>query len=307
MAPPPVVPSSLELFHPVVARWFAERYGEPTAVQAAAWPEIAAGRHVLATAPTGSGKTLAAFLWALDRLLSGAWEGGLPRVLYVSPLRALNNDVERNLLSPLAELETAFAAAGVSCQSVRVATRSGDTPGPERQRMLRRPPEVLITTPESLNILLTSRGGRSLLGGLATVILDEIHAVAGSKRGTHLITAIERLVPLAGEFQRLALSATVRPLARVARFVGGRILEGVEGGEGRYRPREVAIVEGTTVKSYDLEVATALPASAPVGAEVAPGEPPRNAWDALAAELAARIRGNRSTLVFANSRRTTEK
>ncbi len=309
MPPSTPIPSALSLFHPVVARWFAGRYGEPTPVQAAAWPEIAAGRHVLATAPTGSGKTLTAFLWALDRLLSGAWEGGRTRVLYVSPLRALNYDIERNLLSPLAELEAAFAAAGVPWQSVRVATRSGDTPGPERQRMLRRPPEVLITTPESLNILLTSRGGRSLLGGLTTVILDEIHAVAGSKRGTHLITAVERLVPLAGEFQRLALSATVRPLERVARFVGGRMLESEDGGEGRYRSREVVVVEGGGGKAYDLEVASALPpeAAATARPEAAPGEPPPNAWDALAGELAARIHANRSTLVFANSRRTTEK
>ncbi len=308
VVPPPAVPSSLELFHPVIAGWFAERYGEPTPVQAAAWPEIAAGRHVLATAPTGSGKTLTAFLWALDRLLSGAWEGGATRVLYVSPLRALNADIERNLLSPLAELEATFRAADAPCQPVRVATRSGDTPGPERQRMLRRPPEVLITTPESLNILLTSRGGRSLLGALATVILDEIHAVAGSKRGTHLATAVERLVPLSGEFQRLALSATVRPLERVARFVGGRILEGEDGGEGRYRDREVAIVAAGGAKAYDLRVASALPETAPPpDASTAPAEPPPNAWDALAAELAARIGGNRSTLVFANSRRTTEK
>ncbi len=300
--------SPLALFHPVVARWFAARYGAPTPVQAAAWPAIAAGRHVLATAPTGSGKTLTAFLWALDRLLSGAWEGGTTRVLYVSPLKALNHDIERNLLAPLAELEAAFAAEGVVAQPVRVATRSGDTPGPERQRMLRRPPEVLITTPESLNILLTSRGGRTLLTGLATVILDEIHAVAGNKRGTHLATAVERLVPLAGEFQRLALSATVRPLERVARFVGGRILEGEEGGEGRYRARDVALVAGPGGKAYDLEVVTALPEpTAAPPPDGLPGQAPANAWDALAEEVAARIHANRSTLVFANSRRTTEK
>ncbi len=298
---------SLNLFHPVVAAWFARRYGEPTDVQAAAWPEIAAGRHVLVTAPTGSGKTLTAFLWALDRLLAGAWEGGALRVLYISPLKALNNDIQRNLLEPLAELEAAFAEAGEPAHPVRVAVRSGDTPSSERQRLLRRPPEILITTPESLNILLTSRGGRALLGGLATVILDEIHAVAGGKRGAHLMTAVERLVPLSGEFQRLALSATVRPLERVARFVGGRALEGRDGGEGRYRARPVAIVRSARAKAYELSVESLAAPPPPASAETTPGEPAPNAWDALAAAVAARLDANRSTLVFANSRRATER
>ncbi len=221
------------------------------------------------------------------------------RVLYVSPLRALNNDIQRNLLAPLAELERAFAAAGESAAPVRVLTRSGDTPSGERQRMVRRPPEILITTPESLNILLTSKGGRSILGDVASVVLDEIHAVAGSKRGVHLITAVERLVRLAGEFQRLALSATVRPLERVARFVGGYRLEpGAEGAEPRYRSRPVATVRAASVKRYDLKVcapAAPLPAATD------------SIWEPLASDIRGRIRANRSTLVFANSRRTTEK
>ena len=148
LAAPPTEP--LHLFHPVVRAWFARRFGEPTDVQRRAWPAIARGEHLLATAPTGSGKTLTAFLWALDRLLSGTWEGGRVRVLYVSPLKALNNDVERNLLAPFAELAAAWTASGAAPAPVRVAVRSGDTPQADRRRMLRRPPEVLITTPESL-------------------------------------------------------------------------------------------------------------------------------------------------------------
>ncbi len=300
-------PSPLALFHPVIAEWFANRYGEPTDVQRRAWPRIAAGEHVLVTAPTGSGKTLTAFLWALNQLLTGAWEGGRTRVLYVSPLRALNNDIQRNLLSPLTELEAAFAAAGEASQPVRVLTRSGDTPQSERQKMVRRPPEILITTPETLNILLTSRGGRSLLGDVAAVVLDEIHAVAGSKRGTHLVTAVDRLVRLSGDFQRVALSATVKPLERVARFVGGYRMEtGAEGAEPRYLPRPVAVVRSDMAKRYDLEVRTAA-ARVPLPGQLEPQGEEENLWEPLAAEVRGRIRANRSTLVFANSRRTTEK
>ncbi|HUK14677.1 MAG TPA: DEAD/DEAH box helicase, partial [Thermoanaerobaculaceae bacterium] len=290
------------LFHPIVRRWFADRIGAPTEVQTLAWPRIAAGAHVLVTAPTGSGKTLAAFLWALDRLLTGAWPGGRTRVLYVSPMRALNNDVRRNLLDPLAELAAAFAAAGGPVPDVRVLTRSGDTPAEERQRMARRPPEILITTPESLNIMLTSRGGRAMLGGLATVILDEVHAVVGSKRGVHLITAVERLARLSGEFQRIALSATVRPLERVAAWIGGQIAEG-DPEHAVFRRRTVEVVAPPAAKRYDLEVV--FP-----GGDDAPGlEGPAadGVWRGLVAELKRPLARNRSTLVFANSRRTVER
>ncbi len=213
--------TNLSFFHPLIRQWFSEQVGAPTDIQEKAWPEIAKGRHVLVTAPTGSGKTLAAFLWGIHQLVTGAWPAGRVRMLYVSQLKALNNDVQKNLLKPLRELQDLFSRSDQPFPEIRVLTRSGDTPGEERRRMVRRPPEILITTPESLNLLLSSKSGRTLLTGIATVILDEIHAVVGSKRGTHLIFAVDRLVPLSGGFQRIALSATVNPVERVAAFVGG--------------------------------------------------------------------------------------
>ena len=211
----------LSFFHPLIRKWFRESVGTPTDIQFQAWPEIALGKHVLITAPTGSGKTLTAFLWSINQLVTGAWEPGRPRVLYISPLKALNNDVQRNLISPIDELKTFFLRSEEKFPFISVLTRSGDTPAEDRRQMLRRPPEILITTPESLNILLSSRNGRGLLGGITTVIMDEIHAVVGTKRGTHLITAVDRLVLLSGEFQRIALSATVKPLPTVAEFICG--------------------------------------------------------------------------------------
>ena len=288
----------LSLFHPLVERWFGERVGIPTDVQAQAWPRIAAGEHVLITAPTGSGKTLTAFLSALDRLISGAWPLGHTSVLYVSPLKALNNDIHRNLLAPLAELRQLFEEAGEAFPDIRVFTRSGDTPQSERRRMLRRPPEILITTPESLNLLLSSAGGRSLLTGLRSVILDEIHAVVGSKRGTHLITAVDRLVPLSGEIQRIALSATVRPLESVAAFVGGLVASGPAQAP-EYRPRQVEILRSAATKEYDVRVRFPREAADP--------EDRDSVWEPLVEEFLRIIERHRSTLFFANSRRLAEK
>ena len=213
--------SVLTQFHPLVARWFEERVGQPTDVQQQAWPKIAAREHLLITAPTGTGKTLAAFLWALNQLIIGQWPTGHTNVLYVSPLRALNYDIQRNLLGPLSELRQIFKEAEEDFPDIRVLTRSGDTPQSDRRQMLRHPPEILITTPESLNLLLSSKGGRSILTNISIVILDEIHAVYGTKRGVYLMTAVDRLVRLSGEFQRVALSATIQPLEKVAEFVGG--------------------------------------------------------------------------------------
>ncbi len=288
----------LSLFHPLLADWFARRYAAPTEAQQLAWPVIAAGQHVLVTAPTGSGKTLTAFLWSLNQLLCGAWPLGGTRVLYVSPLKALNNDIQRNLLTPLRELRQVFEAAGEPFPDLQVLTRSGDTEPAERRRMLRRPPEILITTPESLNLLLSARSSRANLTGLATVILDEIHAVADSPRGTHLITAVDRLVPLAGEFQRLALSATVRPLSRIAEFIGGRRL--IAGGEEPvYEPREVAILQTPGSKVYETAV------HYPVGdRDLAEGG---NFWEQVAAAVKEVVQANRSTLVFCNTRMLAER
>jgi ATP-dependent helicase Lhr and Lhr-like helicase len=288
----------LKQFHPLVARWFTERVGKPTGIQSRAWREIASGSHLLATAPTGSGKTLAAFLWAINQLITGAWQGGTLRVLYISPLKALNNDIRRNLLFPLQELEGYFEKAGQPFPRIRVMTRSGDTPADERRTLQRHPPEILITTPESLNIMLTAKSGNALFHGVRSVILDEIHAVAGSKRGTHLITAVERLTLACGEFQRIALSATVRPLEVVADFIGGfERLNRI--GEAAYQKRPVKILRSDDAKRYAFTI------ECPKKLDDEQDE--ETLWRNLAAELKEIIRKNRSTLIFTKSRRVAEK
>jgi ATP-dependent Lhr-like helicase len=287
----------LTQFHPLVAQWFEERVGQPTDVQQKAWPKIAAREHLLITAPTGTGKTLAAFLWALNQLIIGEWPIGHTNVLYVSPLRALNYDIQRNLLGPLSDLRQIFNEAEEDFPEIRVLTRSGDTPQSDRRQMLRHPPEILITTPESLNLLLSSKGGRSILTNISIVILDEIHAVYGTKRGVYLMTAVDRLVRLSGEFQRISLSATIQPPEKVAEFIGGFRLAG-EPGDPRYVPRPVSIVESNAKKQYDLHVR--FPRDA--GEQ----EESDSMWDPLVDELKKIIAKNRSTLIFVNSRRLCE-
>lgn len=286
--------SALSLFDPLIATWFADTYGEPTDIQQQAWPRIAAGEHLLLTAPTGSGKTLTAFLWAINQFVSGRLETGATRVLYISPLKALNNDIERNLNEPLAALRSRAETTGVPLPNIRVQTRSGDTEQIERRRMLRQPPEILITTPESLNILLTSKSGEAMLRSINTVILDEIHGVVGEKRGVYLMSAIERLVPLCGEFQRISLSATVKPMSRIAEFVGGfqRL------SDNRFEARSVACLDSHTQKHYAVTV------SYPEAAANRPVE--EKIWDALAHEFVQKIRSNNSTLLFVNSRTLAE-
>jgi len=287
---------SLNLFHPLIRRWFREQVGTPTDVQEQAWPVIAEGEHVLVTAPTGSGKTLTAFLWALNQLVTGTWETGAARVLYISPLKALNNDIRRNLITPLRELEKVFEEAGESFPRIRVQTRSGDTSQSDRRKMLRHPPEILITTPESLNLMLSSQGGRSMLTALESVILDEIHGVFDTRRGTYLISAVDRLVLLSGEFQRVALSATIRPMETVAAFVAGFIRKG-----DNTTPREITQIRSNLNKNYQLTVTfPEITHEDEDGAD-------DSVWDPLVEEFKGIIERNRSTLFFVNNRRLCEK
>ncbi|MDR0452525.1 MAG: DEAD/DEAH box helicase [Treponema sp.] len=251
------------MFHPLVESWFAETYTAPTPVQKEAWPLIAKGENVLAVAPTGSGKTLAAFLVSISRFIDGTWDPARLCCLYVSPLKALNEDIKRNLIEPVESLRKKAAAgprpkAGFSgpedrplgaFPDIRVETRSGDTPQAERRRFLLRPPSILAVTPESLAILLLNPRGREVLSTLRCLVLDEIHAVMGTKRGAFLSSQIDRLSLVAGEFQRVALSATVNPLEQAAEFAGG-----LAGGAGNYKKREMRIVAPAAEKRIDFLV-----------------------------------------------------
>ena len=215
----------LTRFHPLIAQWFQTSVGSPTDVQAEAWPVIQSGRDALIAAPTGSGKTFAAFLSSIDRLFNQALARELDdgtQVLYVSPLKALSNDIHKNLQQPLAEIGEAALQAGLLMPELRVLVRTGDTPMADRQQMLKRPPHILVTTPESLFILLTAEKSRRLLQTVRTVIVDEIHALAPNKRGAHLALSLERLEALTlTKPQRIGLSATQRPIELVARFLAG--------------------------------------------------------------------------------------
>ncbi|MDR2160369.1 MAG: DEAD/DEAH box helicase [Treponema sp.] len=239
-------------FHPLIRSWFRKKYGSPTAVQAEAWPLIAEGAHVLAIAPTGSGKTLTAFLACLSRFACGAWPADVLSVLYVSPLKALNEDIGRNLREPLQALRAEFEGAGLSFPGVRVETRSGDTPQAERRRFLNHPPSILALTPESLAILLLNPRGRQVLSTVRYLILDEIHAVLGNKRGSFLSCQVDRLSLAAGEFQRVGLSATVHPPERAAEFLGG--LMRVEDGREHFDKRAVRIVNPPAEKKIEFLV-----------------------------------------------------
>src|ERR671937_1025945 len=213
------------LFHPAVAAWFAQSFAKPTPAQSEAWPAIKAGQHTLIAAPTGSGKTLAAFLAAIDGLVRQGVEGCLAdetQIVYVSPLKALSNDIQRNLEAPLAGIREALRRQGLADVEIRTWVRTGDTAPGERDRMRRRPPHIVVTTPESLYILLGSESGRAMLATTRTVIVDEIHALAPNKRGSHLALSLERLAALCGDrLLRIGLSATQKPVEEVARFLVG--------------------------------------------------------------------------------------
>ncbi|MBI2461713.1 MAG: DEAD/DEAH box helicase [Candidatus Rokubacteria bacterium] len=279
-----------------VRTWFSRRFSAPTDPQRAGWPAIASGTHTLITAPTGSGKTLAAFLFSLDHLVQLGERGELTdavHVLYVSPLKALNNDIARNLAEPLAGIREAARELGVALPERRAAVRTGDTPAPDRTAMARRPPHILITTPESLFILLASERWRAALATVRYLIVDEIHAVAGSKRGVHLSLSLERLAALAETPPlRIGLSATVEPVEEIARF-----LVGVEEPEGA--PRPCRVVDVGRRRDLDLAVVAPLPELGAVATNPV--------WEATYARLAELILAHRTTLIFAGSRRLAER
>ncbi len=284
-------------FHPIVEAWFTERFGEPTDAQRLGWPEIATGRHTLIAAPTGSGKTLAAFLASIDALLRQAVEGVLRdevQVVYVSPLKALSNDIRRNLESPLAEIGDAAMKAGQLLPPLRALVRTGDTPQHERAKMLKHPPHILVTTPESLYLLLTSAKSRALLSGVKTVIVDEIHALARDKRGSHLALSLERLEALSAvPPTRIGLSATQRPIDEIARFlVGARRVNA-------NNVPDCQIIDTGHVRQLDVEVE--VPKSE-LGAVCS-----NEQWAEIDDRLIALIESHRSTLIFVNTRRMAER
>jgi ATP-dependent helicase Lhr and Lhr-like helicase len=277
----------LSAFDSIIQQWFADHFASPTQPQELGWPEIAAGSDTLISAPTGSGKTLAAFLICIDRLVRAARAQTLPdetQVVYVSPLKALSNDVHRNLELPLAQIAALAKRAGVSMMPIRTAVRTGDTPMLERAQMLRKPPHILVTTPESLYILLTAEKSRQMLRNVSTVIVDEIHAIAGDKRGSHLMLSLARLDSLVGRrVQRVGLSATVKPICEVARLLGP----------------DTRIVD--VGHRRDMDLAVEVPRDE-LGA-VASTE----LWNEVYDRLAELILANRTTLVFVNTRRLSER
>jgi ATP-dependent helicase Lhr and Lhr-like helicase len=280
---------ALAPFSPSTRAWFQNAFREPTPAQAAGWPAIATGEHVLIQAPTGSGKTLAAFLYGIDRLNATPGEG--LRLIYVSPLKALNYDIERNLRGPLAGLRS----------KLRVGVRTGDTPQKERLAMVKDPPDILITTPESLFLMLTS-AAREILRNVDTLILDEVHAVAGTKRGAHMALTVERLEALnETTFQRIALSATQRPMEEIGRFVSGA--------------RPIRLVDAGTRKELDLQVIVPLEDMREPGQgadlqdiiDTVDGSPQQSIWPSIYPRILELVREHRSTIVFVNNRRLAER
>ena len=329
----------LEQFSLPVRTWFRETFGEPTPPQALGWLPIQRGEHTLILAPTGSGKTLAAFLWGIDQLLqagSSKQQAGSPttqppnhpspvlrtglttqqgvRLLYVSPLKALNNDIERNLRVPLEGIRAVAERLGDELPTLRVAVRTGDTPSSARAAMLKKPPHILITTPESLYLMLTSPRAREMFRTVHTVIVDEIHTLCGNKRGVHLALSLERLCHLATDpstgaqgVQRIGLSATIKPLDEVARFLGGQGQtkdEGQATKDAAFRPssfvfRPVTIVNAGYKKPLDLKVVTVVE-----DFHALPGE---TIWPSVVPRVLNEIRAHHTTLVFANNRRLAER
>ncbi|MBL8940865.1 MAG: DEAD/DEAH box helicase, partial [Archangium sp.] len=296
-------PQVLDLFHPAVKAWFEQSFPAPTKPQLLGWPSLVKNDSTLILAPTGSGKTLTAFLHCIDRLMFSPKPTGKGRckVLYLSPIKALAVDVERNLRAPIAGIARVAEQRGDAFRIPDLLIRTGDTPQKERARFTREAADLLITTPESLYLMLTSNA-REALRGIETVIIDEIHALVPTKRGSHLALSLERLEWMVGrKLQRIGLSATQRPLDEVARFLGGT-----------HRP--VTIVDASTPKTLELTVEVPVEDMARLGevidgAEARPGKPPprTSIWTAIHPRLLELIQAHRSTLLFVNNRRTAEK
>ena len=288
---------TLASFHPVIQRWFRSRFDAPTEAQAAGWPAIAEGRHTLIAAPTGSGKTLTAFLTCIDQLVRQGMETGLPdttQVVYVSPLKALSNDIQKNLATPLEEIATLAEESGTPIPRISTAVRTGDTPASERQRMAKRPPHIMITTPESLYILLTSESGRRGLKHVRTLILDEIHAVADDKRGAHLALSVERLCQLSEEpITRIGLSATQRPLSEMARFLVGNRHINADGNA------DCMVVDTGSGRRIDLSIALPDQELGPIATH--------EIWGETLDAIAGLTDSHAITLVFVNTRRLVER
>src|SRR5216684_5194768 len=288
---PQLVPTGLEWAHPLVRDWFVSRFGTPTEPQEQGWPHILAGKTTLISAPTGSGKTLAAFLICIDSLVRKAVSGELTdntQALYVSPLKALSNDIQKNLEIPLGEILQLAGQRGILMPEVRTAVRTGDTLAHERRAMLARPPHILVTTPESLYILLTAARSREVLTTVESVIVDEIHAVADDKRGSHLALSLERLDHLAGKrLTRIGLSATQKPIELLAHFL-----------TSANRPDPIIVQIG---HRRELDLAIEVP-----GSELGPVAS-NEMWDEIYDRLAALATQHRSTLIFVNTRRLAER
>ena len=335
----------LSRFKPAVAGWFEDVFTEPTAVQEQAWDAISRGNHALLVAPTGSGKTLAAFLWALNNLIEREGQTSLPlaarndgvglgseggsttnagvKVLYISPLKALGVDIERNLRVPLAGISRVAQRLGVDEPDISIGVRSGDTPQSERNRQLRKPPDVLITTPESAYLMLTSKAA-GILASVDTVIIDEIHAIAGSKRGVHMALTMERLAQVAGEFQRIGLSATVRPLETVANFLGGgRPVEIIAPPAKKKWQLDIHVPvedmsdlptpeQGSTIGEMTVDdplgiTSQELVDAADSGLTESALPVASSIWPFIEQAVYDQVMEHRSTLVFVNSRRTAER
>ncbi|MDA8617172.1 DEAD/DEAH box helicase, partial [Gammaproteobacteria bacterium] len=318
-------------FHPASRAWFEERFGQATKAQADAWPQIRAGRHTLIAAPTGSGKTLAAFYAAIDMLLQRGLNGELNegvQILYVSPLKALSNDIQKNLEQPLNGIAEQLHLQGFAPVDIRIAVRTGDTPPSERARMAKKPPHILVTTPESFYLLLTSASGRAMLSTVRSLVVDEIHALLGDKRGSHLALSMERLQHLISSqssgntkdqggrtLQRIGLSATQKPIDLVANYLVGNATgqsecdsgslgevefeDEVEGADSRWPQADCAIVDSGFRRELDIRIEVPKsPLSALMSNEV---------WDELYSRLVELIESHDTTLVFVNTRRLSER